>query len=84
MPLKIAALGATGQTGKHFLKQALERGHFVTALVRSPEKLAHLKHDNLKVVKANIFSENDLEKHFVDIDVVVSTLGFNFRQQPVT
>lgn len=37
--MKLLIIGATGGTGKELVKQALERGHIVTALVRKPEKL---------------------------------------------
>uniref|UniRef100_A0A1A8LA94 NAD(P)-binding domain-containing protein n=1 Tax=Nothobranchius pienaari TaxID=704102 RepID=A0A1A8LA94_9TELE len=73
--MKIALLGATGQTGQYLVKQALEQGHTVTAIVRDPEKLA-VHHDNLKVVKADIFSASSLKTHFKDQDVVMSCLGF--------
>lgn len=48
--MKIAVLGATGQTGQFLIKQALEQGHTVTAIVRNPAKLA-VHNDNLKVIK---------------------------------
>ncbi len=35
---RILILGATGGTGRLIVRQALARGHDVTALVRSPEK----------------------------------------------
>lgn len=48
--MKVAVLGATGPTGVEVVKQALELGYDVVALVRDPEKLATLvKHDKLKV-----------------------------------
>jgi hypothetical protein len=34
-PKKLLVLGASGNTGQHLVKQALERDHTVTALVRS-------------------------------------------------
>ena len=37
--LKIVVFGATGRTGKEVVKQALEKGHHVTAVVRTPEKM---------------------------------------------
>jgi hypothetical protein len=46
--MKLFALGATGGTGGEVVGQALERGHRVTAFVRSPEKIAH-RHDWLRV-----------------------------------
>ena len=84
MSLKFALLGATGQTGKPLIGQALDRGHNVKALVRNPDKLADLKHDNLEVVTCDIFSEDDLKLHLADVDVVMSTLGFSLLSRPVT
>jgi uncharacterized protein len=37
--MKLALLGATGFVGSALLKEALDRGHVVTAIVRHPEKL---------------------------------------------
>ena len=37
--MRIALFGATGATGAHFLRLALEKDHEVVALVRSPEKI---------------------------------------------
>ncbi|KAK7934349.1 hypothetical protein WMY93_005245 [Mugilogobius chulae] len=73
--MKIAVLGATGQTGQYLVQQALQEGHCVTAVVRNPAKLT-VHHDNLKVVEANIFSADSLKDHFKDQDVVMSCLGF--------
>src|SRR5688572_14734033 len=38
--MKIALIGATGFVGSKVLAEALQRGHQVTALVRSPGKLS--------------------------------------------
>lgn len=51
--MKLAVLGATGPSGQEIVKDALERGHQVVALVRSPEKLCEIKHENLQVSKAS-------------------------------
>ena len=37
--MKIALLGATGFVGSALLKEALDRGHAVTAIAPDPEKL---------------------------------------------
>jgi len=37
--LKLVVFGATGRTGKEVVKQAFEKGHHVTAVVRTPEKM---------------------------------------------
>jgi len=46
--MKIAVLGATGPSGIQVVKEALARGHEVTAVVRNPDKVTE-KHDKLKV-----------------------------------
>lgn len=72
--MKIALLGATGPSGIQVVKEALERGHTVTAIVRNPDKLTE-KHENLKVVKANIFDPDTLADHMSGHDAVLSCLG---------
>jgi putative NADH-flavin reductase len=37
--MKLVVLGARGGTGLEIVRQAIERGHSVTALARSPEQL---------------------------------------------
>ncbi|CAL8348152.1 unnamed protein product [Lota lota] len=73
--MKIAVLGATGQTGQYLVSQALQSGHVVTAVVRNPGKITE-KHENLRVVEADIFSADSLKTHFQDQDAVLSCLGF--------
>ena len=37
--MKIAVFGVTGPSGLQVVKEALERGHEVTAIVRNPAKM---------------------------------------------
>lgn len=48
----ILILGASGRVGKKITQLALTDGHFVTAVVRDPQKL-HLNHPNLTIVKGD-------------------------------
>ena len=50
--MKIVILGATGNTGKPLLRQTLEKGHTVTAILRDPSKLA-IENSNLKTIKVS-------------------------------
>jgi len=70
---KILVLGATGGTGRLIVSQALARGHDVTALVRSPEKVSDLKGD--KVVVGDVRDEKALLEALKGQDAVVSALG---------
>lgn len=48
----LALFGATGQTGQHVLKHALQQGHGVRALARDAGKL-RVKDDRLTVIKGD-------------------------------
>ncbi|NNE56477.1 MAG: NAD(P)H-binding protein [Hellea sp.] len=52
--LTIAITGATGFVGAHVLQAALATGHNVRAMVRSPEKVAHITHDHLTWVQGGL------------------------------
>ena len=41
--MKVALLGATGFVGSALLKEALDRGHMVTAIVRHPRSLKNAR-----------------------------------------
>lgn len=66
------------------VKQALDAGHQVRALVRTPSKMSSLTHDSLEVVEADVLSSESLLPHFKDVDAVISTLGFSMRPKPVS
>lgn len=71
---KIALFGATGKTGNHFLKLALEAGYEVKVLVRNPDKLKD-KNDKLSVIKGDVLNQEDVETTVKDCDLVVSLFG---------
>lgn len=70
--MKLAIFGATGRVGSEILKRALEDGHQVTALQRSP-KLD--KHPNLETVFGNVREGKDVERTIAGADAVFSALG---------
>ena len=72
-PSKILVLGANGGTGRLIVGQALERGHQVTALVRSPEKAKGLK--GAKLVVGDVRDEKAVREALKGQDAVVSALG---------
>lgn len=77
--MKILIVGATGATGRLLVQQFLDRGMHVKAVIRSERNIPPqtLEHPNLTTVKANILDigEEDLAKHLVDCDAIVSCLG---------
>lgn len=72
--MNLVVLGATGRTGQLVVEQALAAGHTVTALVRSPEKLA-IRNSNLRVVAGQATDAGDVARAMVGADAVISTLG---------
>ena len=50
--------------GLEAVKQALESGHNVTAIVRNPSKLS-ITNDKLNVVEANVFDADSYKEHLV-------------------
>ncbi|WP_319591654.1 NAD(P)-binding oxidoreductase [uncultured Draconibacterium sp.] len=78
--MNILIVGASGATGRLLVKDLLDRGEKVTAVVRSTEKLSAVLHDkNLKVVEAPVLelSDNTMAELVRDCDAVVSCLGHN-------
>jgi putative NADH-flavin reductase len=51
--MKIAIIGASGFIGSAILKEALDRGHSVTAIVRNPEKIT-ITHPQLTIKKGDV------------------------------
>ena len=72
--MKLFVIGATGRVGREIVKQALVRGHDVTAFVRSPESVT-LKNERLTVLKGNVMDENQLFDTMQNHDAVLSALG---------
>ena len=72
--MKLVVLGATGATGLEIVRQALERGHSVTALVRSPERLKPFG-DRISVKQGDLLNSADLEWVIQGHDAVVSGFG---------
>ena len=72
--LRILIIGATGGTGRELVRQALEQGHQVTALVRKPKKMK-LEHPNLRVVKGNVRDYDLVEPAVRGQSAVVCALG---------
>ncbi|MFP7489706.1 NAD(P)-dependent oxidoreductase [Bacillus paralicheniformis] len=68
--MKIGIIGASGQAGSMILKEASERGHEVTAIVRSASKMAN---SGATVVEKDIF--NLTAADIKGLDVVVNAFG---------
>ncbi len=72
--MKILIIGGTGGTGKEIINQALEQGHHLTALVRTPENVK-ITHPNLRIVKGNVLDYESVQEAVTGQDAVISALG---------
>lgn len=68
--MKIALIGATGFVGTALLAELLARGHGVTALARTPSKIA--PQERLSVVQADVLDAGQVAKAVAGHDAVVS------------
>ncbi len=68
--MKIGIIGANGKAGSLILKEAVKRGHEVTAIVRDASKL---QNNQVSVLEKNILEliKADVE----DLDVIVNAFG---------
>src|SRR4051794_7619527 len=53
--MKLLVLGATGGTGLEIVRQAVDRGHLVTAFVRSANRLNEL-HDRIAIQEGDLLN----------------------------
>ncbi len=80
--MKIVVIGASRGIGLEVVKQALERGHEVTALLRDPAKLA-LEHARLHKVRGDVGKPDDVLMAMSGQDAVCTCVGVNPTREPV-
>jgi len=71
--MKIALIGATGFVGSALLKEALDRGHEVTGIVRHPEKLQ--AHPKLHAKKGDVHNVDEVVRLVAGQDAVISAFN---------
>jgi putative NADH-flavin reductase len=68
--LDIVIFGATGKVGSHVVREALDRGHRVTAVSRNPERV-QMRHENLSIVKGDLLDTASIHRTVTGQDVVI-------------
>lgn len=89
MSKSILVLGGTGATGKHVIKQLLEKGNQVQAIVRSKEKLISLLPEELQgsngltIIESTVLemSNEELTSITKGCEAVVCCLGHNMTMK---
>lgn len=71
--MKVAIIGATGFVGSVLLKEAVARGHEVTALVSNPSKVA--ANDKVTALQADVLDQDGLVKQLTGHDAVISAFS---------
>jgi putative NADH-flavin reductase len=71
--MNIALIGATGYVGAAILREALDRGHRVTAVARDPEKLP--PHPHLHPRKADIYQEGEVARVVAGQEAVINAFN---------
>ena len=72
--MKLVVLGATGGTGLELVRQAVEHGHSVTALVRSPDRLGAFR-ERIGVKQGDLLNPAELEQVIKGHDAILSGFG---------
>lgn len=84
--LHILIIGGNGGIGKQCIQVALNAGHKVTAVLRTPSKLT-LQHPHLNVVRGDITDPSSIALHLENKDAVISAVGVSgglFGDKPTT
>ena len=80
--MNLTILGATGATGRELTKQALERGHTVTAIARNPGKITAPDSVQLIRVTADVNDPQSMAKALAGSTTVLSGLGVAEGEKP--
>ena len=75
MAQSILILGGTGRTGRFIVKEALEKGHWVTVMARNPAVAGFEEHPRLELVKGDALNYVDVFNAVQGIDVIIAALG---------
>jgi putative NADH-flavin reductase len=79
--MNLAVFGATGGTGRQFLRQALDQGHAVQALARSPSKLERIT--RLTVIAGDVLDQSAVDRCLDGVDAVICSLGSHGNREPI-
>lgn len=72
--MKIAVIGASGNAGSRITAELAGRGHAVTAIARSPEKIATLAH--VTPTKGDVLDQAGLARLLAGHDAAISSVHF--------
>ena len=71
--MRLIIFGPTGGTGRELVRQALDRGHTVTAFAREPAALG--EHDGLELIAGDVLDAGAVERAVDGHEAVLCALG---------
>lgn len=74
--MKITVFGANGGIGSQAVKQGVEQGHQIIAVVRNPTTVP-FQHPNLTVVKGDVLTPETICAPVTGADAIVSAIGIH-------
>lgn len=77
--MRIAVFGATGQLGRQCVRQALDAGHSVVVLARTPAKLNDDFRRRVDIVEGDTLHEGDVRQTLQGVDAVLFAIGVDRR-----
>jgi len=72
--MKLTIFGASGSTGKHLVRKALERGYEVVAYARTPSKL-NIQHANLTIIQGDIREADKVSGAIKGSEGIINVIG---------
>ena len=73
--MHVAVLGASGKGGSEIVRELVARGHTVTGIARSPDKIPQMEGVTAKAGDAS--NPAELAAHLGGVDAVISAVHFN-------
>jgi putative NADH-flavin reductase len=73
--MRIAVFGATGRLGSQCVRQALDAGHSVTVLARSPAKMNDDLRRRVDIIEGDALHEGDVRQSIQGADAVLFAIG---------
>lgn len=74
--MKLCILGATGNSGRRLVAEAILRGHHVTAIVRDAARAAELEHPQVTIIGVDHASVSQLSDAMKGHDAAINAAGY--------
>lgn len=81
--MNIVVFGANGPTGRLLTRLAVDQGHDVVAVTRTPSSFP-MQHPALRVVHGDVFDAGSVRAAVAGRNVVLSTLGVPYSKEPIS